>query len=146
VSTWELDDAERRHADAPRSFFIPPAALRRVELKAPQEGDVVTFEPRHVAAFHYADDELGYRQDDSGSLPARMRAQDLRPLRARLGPAGAWMLTDGNWEEFEEQPEAIQDNALGYLTDLWPELAEPFRDGAEGEEWAWDGSAYRREG
>ena len=186
MSTWELDDAEQRHAASPRSFFIPPAELRRslvpgalvkllfvgpqavermwvevtdardtgytgtllnqpVELVAPQAGDVITFEPRHVAAYGYDDDELGYRQDDTGYLPARMRAQDPRPLRARLGPQGAWMLTDGGWEEFEDRPEAIQDSTLGYLTDLWPELAEPFRAGAAGEAWVWDGSAYRRE-
>jgi hypothetical protein len=28
VSRWWLDDAEARHAEAPMSFFIPPAAKR----------------------------------------------------------------------------------------------------------------------
>jgi hypothetical protein len=148
VSAWELDDAERRNAEHPRRVFIPPAELRGslspgalvkllfvgaagtermwvevtdarearytgtllnqpVKLEDLHEGEVIAFEPRHVAAYDYSADELGY-----------------------------------------ERPDTIAELSLGYLTDLWPELAGPFRDGSDGEEWTWDEAAgvYRRAG
>jgi len=189
VSSWELDDAERRNAEHPRRFFIPPAELRGslapgavvkllfvgptgvermwvevtdardgrytgtllnqpVELEGLHAGEVIAFEPRHVAAYDYSAEELGYDPDGEGYLPARVRDEDVRPLRARLGPEGVWILSDGGWAEFDERPDTIAGLSLGYLTDLWPELDGPFRDGSDGEEWIWDeaAGAYRREG
>jgi hypothetical protein len=118
------------------------------------EGDGVTFGPEHVAAFDWSPEELGYdaglfawaRKDSSRPGGVRPTRVALRPTEAGAsdGDSG-WLLGNGDESQKDFNDSGLFSwSALGWLSDLYPELEAVFRSG-EGS-WRWDDAsgAYRR--
>jgi hypothetical protein len=184
---WWLEDAEAKHAAAPASFFIPPAAKRNslipgdvvkllfafeptpegwngermwVEvtssrdgtyvgtlLNTPQyigplrPGSVIEFESRHVAAYDWPPDELGYDVSKHAWVSKKILGEDARPLRAKMRPLdeitedsdSGWII--GSGEEPDGGPAHFAWSPIGWLTDRFPELDVVLRAG-DGD-WRW---------
>lgn len=196
---WTLDNAEERAAEAPRSFFIPPAELRH-SLKLGDEiklifrlerddgevavermwvevvetepyvgllrnepqlsgvidfGDRVTFGAEQVCGYAYASDQLGYAADDPCLVLKRVAEAEAPPPLLFLNAEGEW---EAHAKDESDEELADGDNlllwSLGYLTDRFPQTAEPLREGSSRHGllrrrqrdvwWEWDGNRYAR--
>jgi hypothetical protein len=117
-------------------------------------GAEIGFGPEHVAAYEWTPEELGYdpelgawvRRESSVPHGERPTRASMRPadLRAAEGDSG-WILGRGDESGREYTSEKVFGwAALGWLTDLFPEL-EPVFQAGEGD-WRWDDAAgdYRR--
>jgi hypothetical protein len=190
---WWLEDAEAKHAAAPASFFIAPAAKRTslvpgdvvkllfvseptpegwngermwVEvtssrdgiyvgtlLNTPQyvgplrPGSVIEFESRHVAAYDWPPDQLGYDASKHAWVGKTILGEDARPLIATMRPLdeiaedsdSGWII--GRGDEADGGPAHFAWSPIGRLTDRFPELDVVLRAG-DGD-WRWSPSEER---
>jgi hypothetical protein len=120
------------------------------------EGDVVEFGPEHVAAFNWSPEELSY---DPGlfawTRSVSSHPGGVRPAQVALRPTDAdavegdsgWLLGDGRESPTEfSDPEVFGWTALGWLTDLYPELEPVFRSGEGTWQWHDEDGTYHRVG
>ena len=98
-------------------------------LAALEIGDRVTFEPAHVLAIDYSDEELGYAQDQRPVVDMAVLGEDRAPdlvIRAAspyvAGHEEWWLLCRAH-------ATGLTTEDIGMLTDRFPGLEEPFRAG-----------------
>ncbi len=92
-------------------------------------GDVVTFEPRHVTAIDYTDDELGYAQDQCPVVDKAVIQEDRAPDVVVRAPGPYVAGLDEWWLLCREGAIGPTIETAGLLTDRFPGLEEPLRAG-----------------
>jgi hypothetical protein len=118
-------------------------------IAALRAGDDVSFEPRHVAAMLFSDDELGYRVGDYALVSPYLPIGSPHPeFVLRKPPAERESETDSGWrlvtQADYDAPAADEPRwfDLGWLADRFPELEALFRARDETGHWRWDGERY----
>ncbi len=116
-------------------------------IQALQLGDAISFRPEHVAAIAHDPATLGYHPALRAIVSRRVVQEDVFPRRIYkdepLRPADSgWtiLVGDETRDELEDAASFVSSD-LGYLTDKFPPLAEPFR--SPGGEWLWDSASSR---
>jgi hypothetical protein len=122
---------------------------RPFRLTAVEIGDELRFEPRHVLAIEYADEELGYAQDQWPLVDRAVLDEDRAPDVVVRGPSPRAADTEEWWLLVRSDSKGPGSDSAGMLTDRFPGLAEPLRAGAgvwELAEGARAGARWRRIG
>jgi hypothetical protein len=102
-----------------------PSRLAEIEI-----GDHVAFEPMHVLAIDYSDEELGYAQDQWPVVDRTILAQDRAPDIVIRAPGPYTPELDEWWLLCRAGATGPTIESVGMLTDLFPGLEEPLRAGA----------------
>lgn len=100
-----------------------------VRLAALAIGDLVAFEPEHVASIDYADDELGYSQDQWPVVDGAVLRDDRAPDVVIRAPGPYVADQDEWWMLCQVDTAGPTVGNVNDLTDRFPGLAEPLRAG-----------------
>jgi len=104
-------------------------ANRPFRLNAVEIGDALRFEPRHVLAIEYADEELGYAQDQWPIVDQAILDKDRAPDAVVRGPSPRAPAEEEWWLLVRSGSAGPGSQDVGRLTDRFPGLAEPLRAG-----------------
>jgi len=99
-------------------------------------GDIIHFGSQHVAAKDFSEDELGYDAGMHAAVNKRVRTGD-RPQRLiYVDDATGWYVFVGD-ENDQERGDGNNFEwwSLGYLTDVFPAMTEPFQSSGRGGYW-----------
>ena len=101
-----------------------PARLTSLEI-----GDLVAFEPENVIAIDYADEEVGYAQDQWPVLDKTVLRDDRAPDIVVRAPGPYIADEDEWWLMVREDPSGPTTESVTMLTDRFPGLEDPLRAG-----------------
>ena len=100
-----------------------------VRLAALAIGDLVAFEPRHVTAIDYTDEELGYAQEQCPVVDKAVLEEDRAPDIVVRAPGPYVADQDDWWLMCREGAIGPTIETAGLLTDRFPGLEKPLRAG-----------------